>query len=299
LCYLGVCREGVSIKIVNHALCQDDGTPVPFTRTPNQGRGGQDVEITPSLLVMHFTAGGGLAGAVSWFSNPAAQASAHIVIGRDGEVAQCALFNRRAWHAGGGTWRGRSDINSWSIGIEMVNWGKLKKVGTTWRTWTQATYAGHVGDPTVDVLEAPHRNAPGEGILGWPTYTDAQLTKAIEVAHVIVAQYGITEIIGHEDFRTDKTDPGPAFPLGSFRSRVLGREEGGPQPIVTMVTTDVVNIREGAGTTFPKKQGGPLPKGQPVEVKGTDGDWRFVHLVLASGNQLTGWVHSNYLQAIG
>ncbi|MBM3643066.1 MAG: N-acetylmuramoyl-L-alanine amidase [Alphaproteobacteria bacterium] len=216
-----------SMKIINHALYNDDDTPVPFKRTPNQGRNGQDVEISPSLLVMQYTAGGNLAGAVSWFSNPEAKASAHVVVGRDGEVAQCALFNRRAWHAGGGMWRGRADINSWSIGIEMVNWGKLTKVAGTWRTDTQATYAGHEGDPAVDVLEAPHFNTPGGAILGWPTYTETQLAKVNEVAQAIVAQYGITEIIGHEDFRTDKWDPGPAFPLSSFRSRVLGREEGG------------------------------------------------------------------------
>lgn len=288
------------MRIVDHRLCEDDGTPVSFTRSPNQGRGGQDIEITPSLLVMHFTAGGSLDGAVTWFSNPTAQSSAHVVIGRDGKVEQCVLFNRRAWHAGSGTWQGRSDINSWSIGIEMVNWGKLKKVGSTWRTWTQAAYAGHTGDPAIDILEAPHRNSPNEGTLGWPTYSEAQIAKAIEVAQAVVAQYGIGEVIGHEDFRTDKTDPGPAFPLASFRSRVLGREHDGVQPAVQrMITTDSVNIRDGAGTMHAKKQGGPLQQGQVVEVRGADGDWRFVNVLLASGNQLTGWVHGNYLRPVG
>lgn len=286
------------MKIVNHRLCADDGTQVPFTRTPNQGRGGQDVAIVPTLLVMHFTAGPSLGGAVDWFSNPSAQASAHLVIGRDGSVVQCAELNRRAWHAGAGTWRGRGDINSWSIGIEMVNWGKLVRVGTTWRTWTQAVYAGHTGDPTIDVLEAPHRNLPGAGNLGWPTYSEAQFAKALEVAQAVVAAYGITEVIGHEDFRTDKTDPGPAFPLASFRSRVLGRDgDVAPAEAPRMVTTAVLNIRSGAGTGHAPVPGSPLPLGQAVEVTGAQDAWRQVTAILANGNRLSGWVHGDYLRA--
>ncbi|MFO1159917.1 MAG: N-acetylmuramoyl-L-alanine amidase [Reyranellaceae bacterium] len=283
------------MKILDDQLCADDGTPVTFRRSVNQGRAGQEVVIAPTLLVMHFTAGNGLDGAVTWFCDPAAQASAHIVIGRDGAVVQCVKFNRRAWHAGSGSWRGRSDINSWSIGIEMVNWGKLKRVGNTWRTWTQAPYAGHVGDPNTDVLEAPHRNAPDEGILGWPTYTEAQVAKAIEVAQLIIQRYGIVEVIGHEDFRTDKTDPGPAFPLASFRSRVLGRDEGSIQ---FMITTDIVNIRTGPGTTNAKLPESPLSKDQTVQVRSANGDWRFVDVTLASGQQVTGWVHANYLKPL-
>lgn len=283
------------MKVVDDRLCDDTGASVTFKRSDNQGRNGQDVIIKPSLLVMHFTAGHGLSSAVDWFSNPVAQASAHLVIGRDAQIVQCVPLNRRAWHAGGGTWRGLGDINSWSIGIEMVNWGKLKKAGGKWLTWTQAEYRGHDGDTSTDVLEAVHRNCPEEGILGWPTYTELQVAKAIEVARAVIRHYGITEVIGHEDFRPDKTDPGPAFPLASLRSRVLGREDD----IATlMVTTEMLNIRQGSGVAHDKVAGGPLIKGQIVNVVASEGEWRHVNATLASGVQLTGWVHSGYLAPV-
>lgn len=45
--------------------------------------------------------------------------SAHFLVRRDGAVVQFVSCDRRAWHAGPSTWRGRSDCNDWSIGIEL------------------------------------------------------------------------------------------------------------------------------------------------------------------------------------
>jgi AmpD protein len=47
------------------------------------------------------------------------QVSAHFFIRRDGAVEQFVSCERRAWHAGISTWRGRADCNDWSIGIEL------------------------------------------------------------------------------------------------------------------------------------------------------------------------------------
>ena len=55
--------------------------------------------------------------------DPAAEVSAHYVIGEDGTFWQLVEEANRAWHAGVGAWRGESDINSRSIGIELVNDG--------------------------------------------------------------------------------------------------------------------------------------------------------------------------------
>lgn len=55
--------------------------------------------------------------------DPAAEVSAHYLIGRDGGTWQLVEEDLRAWHAGAGTWRGRGDVNSRSIGIELVNSG--------------------------------------------------------------------------------------------------------------------------------------------------------------------------------
>ena len=45
--------------------------------------------------------------------------SAHFLVRRDGELLQFVSCDARAWHAGASTWRGRSDCNDFSIGIEL------------------------------------------------------------------------------------------------------------------------------------------------------------------------------------
>jgi N-acetylmuramoyl-L-alanine amidase len=55
--------------------------------------------------------------------DPAAKVSAHYLIGEDGEVVRLVPEARRAWHAGRSYWRGVTDVNSASIGIELVNPG--------------------------------------------------------------------------------------------------------------------------------------------------------------------------------
>jgi N-acetyl-anhydromuramoyl-L-alanine amidase len=45
--------------------------------------------------------------------------SAHFLVRRDGSVVQFVPAERRAWHAGASSWRGRSRCNDFSIGIEL------------------------------------------------------------------------------------------------------------------------------------------------------------------------------------
>jgi AmpD protein len=45
--------------------------------------------------------------------------SAHFVIRRDGKLLQFVSCDERAWHAGNSTWRGRSNCNDYSIGVEL------------------------------------------------------------------------------------------------------------------------------------------------------------------------------------
>ena len=47
------------------------------------------------------------------------QVSAHFFIRRRGELIQCVSCDQRAWHAGVSQWRGRSQCNAWSLGIEL------------------------------------------------------------------------------------------------------------------------------------------------------------------------------------
>ena len=47
------------------------------------------------------------------------QVSAHFLVRRGGQVQQFVSTDRRAWHAGTSAWRGRSNCNDYSVGIEL------------------------------------------------------------------------------------------------------------------------------------------------------------------------------------
>jgi N-acetylmuramoyl-L-alanine amidase len=87
--------------------------------SPNFGerKGG----LTPELVVLHYTGMASAAEAVALLCDPAAEVSAHYVIDETGDVLQLVPEEARAWHAGAGEWRGLDDVNSRSIGIELVN----------------------------------------------------------------------------------------------------------------------------------------------------------------------------------
>lgn len=79
--------------------------------------------LTPELVVLHFTAMPDVDAALARLCAPEHEVSAHYLIGRDGRLWQLVDEDRRAWHAGAGSWRGRGDVNSRSIGIEFDNSG--------------------------------------------------------------------------------------------------------------------------------------------------------------------------------
>ena len=89
--------------------------------SPNHGprKGG----VSPSLIVLHFTGMADGAAARARLCDPAAQVSAHWLLHEDGRAEPLVPEARRAWHAGAGNWQGVADINSHSIGIEIVNPG--------------------------------------------------------------------------------------------------------------------------------------------------------------------------------
>ncbi len=139
-----------------HRLLKD-GASVPFRRSPNVGG-----TCRPRFLVMHFTAGG-YDGAVSWLCNPAAKASAHLVVGEAGEVTQLVPFDRTAWHAGRSEWAGVTGLNPVSIGIELANYGELSGGPGRW------TGPGGRAVPDARVKVARHANGGRE--TGWHTYS--------------------------------------------------------------------------------------------------------------------------------
>ena len=113
--------------------------PVVSAPSPNYNeRGGKDIDT----IVMHHTASNNGAGDLAWMRNPKSDVSAHYMIDRDGKVYQLVNDQKRAWHAGKGELHGvPSDINSRSIGIEIVNLGDGKTPFTEaqYKSLTQLT----------------------------------------------------------------------------------------------------------------------------------------------------------------
>jgi N-acetylmuramoyl-L-alanine amidase len=79
--------------------------------------------LRPSLIVLHYTALPDPASALALLCDPAAEVSAHYVLGADGTLWRLVPEEMRAWHAGAGAWGGAGDVNSRSIGIELDNDG--------------------------------------------------------------------------------------------------------------------------------------------------------------------------------
>jgi N-acetylmuramoyl-L-alanine amidase len=75
------------------------------------------------MVVIHYTGMETGEAALARLRDPAAKVSAHYMIERDGRIFRLVPEERRAWHAGVSFWKGETDVNSRSIGIELVNPG--------------------------------------------------------------------------------------------------------------------------------------------------------------------------------
>lgn len=220
----------MTFYVDRHQLRSDDPTArLQLMASPNCS--GQLVE--PAFVILHYTAGTSFQSACKWLTSERSKASAHLVIGRAGEVAQLVQFDVRAWHAGKSAWgvEKHSDkpptprytnLNRHSIGIELVNAGPLNKhADGSWRTLQSNTAI-----PDGDTVTAMHRNtkAPWHG---WHAYTPAQIETLLEVGFALLKKYpSIKHVLGHDDIAWGrKFDPGPAFPMHSIATQLLGRAD--------------------------------------------------------------------------
>ncbi len=245
------------------------------------------------MIVMHYTAGTTLSGAVSHLAKPHVKASAHLVLGRDGSIVQMIPLNRKAWHAGRSEYANRTGINQYSIGIEMVNAGPLKRAGSHF----VSLYGGRFDEE--EGMEAVHRNE--SGARHWHIYTEAQIMCAFELCGALVERFNIQYIVGHEEVAPQrKTDPGPAFPLDTLRDQLLlSRSENLPlTPVVELappatrqarVSASRLNIRE-LPSLNAKTVRDPLPHGTRVTVLKQEQGWAKVRL------EQEGWVKEDYLE---
>lgn len=273
---------GRELVIREHRL---RGKGVTYTETPNKGG-----RIEPKYLVFHYTAGRSAQSSVNWLTNPGANASAHLVVGRDGTITQLAPFTTKTWHAGRSHWDGLTGLNQHSIGIEMDNAGPLKPVGTKLQAWFGKTY------PKSQAFHGKHKLE--DELRWWHAYTEIQITIAVELAKLLVKSYQLKEIVGHDDVAPDrKRDPGPAFPLIHIQAMVMGRPEERSERF--RVTATRLNIRTGPGSEF-ERLPESLKKGTEVSLLEKRDRWSKVEVIdekTGKEKDVEGWVYNRYIES--
>jgi N-acetylmuramoyl-L-alanine amidase len=90
---------------------------------PSANYGDRTKGRLPDMILLHYTGMPDAQGAITRLCTAGTEVSAHYVVLEDGRIVQCVPEAKRAWHAGESSWAGEEDINSCSIGIEIVNGG--------------------------------------------------------------------------------------------------------------------------------------------------------------------------------
>ena len=186
-------------SIVNHRLV--GGGVIHLVCGKNKQRLGE-----PDMIILHYTAGSNVMSSVKYLVRSDVKVSAHVVIGREGEVIQLVPFDIEAWHAGKSRYRGRNDLNHYSIGIELDNLGQLRLEG--------GKFVAECGKE-VPVREV-YTEDLGEKPTYWHDYTDVQMRVLNEVCGLLVDTYPIGDIVGHSDVTPRKVDPGPALRVADW-----------------------------------------------------------------------------------
>jgi N-acetylmuramoyl-L-alanine amidase len=157
-----------------------DVVPSPNHDERKQGR-------APDLILLHYTGMPTGEAALQRLCAPDSKVSSHYVVFEDGRIVQCVPEELRAWHAGVSSWAGETDINSCSIGIEIVN--------------------------------------PGHEF-GYSDFPLRQIAAVISLCKSIIARRGpisAERILGHSDVApARKQDPGEKFPWDLLSESGIG-----------------------------------------------------------------------------
>ena len=101
-------------------------TPDSFIVTdvvPSPNHDERRANRAPNMILLHYTGMQSGDAALARLCAADSKVSSHYVVFEDGRIVQCVPEGLRAWHAGVSSWSGDTDINSCSIGIEIVNPG--------------------------------------------------------------------------------------------------------------------------------------------------------------------------------
>lgn len=158
-------------------------------QTPSPNFNERKNSVQPRFIIVHYTGTKTAGEAAAYYLNEskdpqAGPISPHYMIDGDGTTYHFVDEDKRAWHAGVSEWKGETDINSLSIGIELVNEGEFAD---------------------------------------YPPFEAVQIDRLVELCRDIQQRYSIpaADVIGHDDIAPGrKKDPGPAFPWSDFRARL-------------------------------------------------------------------------------
>ncbi len=153
---------------------------------PSPSHGERPEGRAVDCIILHYTGMATGAAALERLCDPASQVSCHYFVEEDGSVLQLVPEARRAWHAGISRWKGVSDLNANSIGIEIVN-------------------AGHDG--------------------GLPDFPAPQIDAVIALCRDIAARRCIApeRVLAHSDIAPGrKIDPGEKFPWERLHANGVG-----------------------------------------------------------------------------
>jgi len=137
-------------------------------------------------IVMHYTGMTSCQKALDRLCDPIAAVSAHYVVDEDGTVHRMVAEEMRAWHAGVSFWHGAHDLNSTSIGIEIVN--------------------------------------PGHEY-GYRAFPAPQIEVLTDLAKQVMQRHRIApcDVLGHSDVAPGrKVDPGELFPWQDLAAHGIG-----------------------------------------------------------------------------
>jgi N-acetylmuramoyl-L-alanine amidase len=142
--------------------------------------------VRPDMILLHYTGMPDGPAAEDWLCDTASQVSSHYLVHENGRVVQMVRESDRAWHAGISSWQGHADINSASVGIEIVN--------------------------------------PGHAY-GYPDFPDGQIESLVVLCLDIVRRWDIApeRVLAHSDVAPGrKIDPGEKFPWRRLAEAGLG-----------------------------------------------------------------------------
>ena len=199
-----------------------------------------DRRVKPvELCVIHYTAspyssahgGSNEKRITNWMSGRGRKSSTHFTVLRNGKVIQAADLDERTWHAGGSefkdpTGKKITSINFRSIGLDFDNVGMLYKCDGGFVDSYGRAHLRKNPDSRPRLYTGPepyvHTNEKGK-MSYWEPYSRESLEVMKALLYKISCEFCelVDEgwrIVGHEDIKSTKSDPGPACPMDELRS---------------------------------------------------------------------------------